>query len=974
LPSASSPIEFLEADFQRVLDASPLSLLVVQDGNLVYANARFLRAVGLPLAEAIHMDPFTTIVDPEARQGARDRARRAQAGEPLPPIVYQTLRGDGRKVWARIESTPCVFKGGPAALSIAQDVTDEVRANLALRESEERYRRLFEDSPLPMAISRDARLLLANPALARLAGAPSPEALFGLSLLDFVSGEARVESISRLMSVQAGREVPKILRPVRTLAGRSMEVELMSRAFVHEGEPAVLTLVIDVTDKLAAERVAVSTARETEDRYRALVDGLPDGVTLHMGRTLVFANESVARILGLPCAQDLIGRDIFDFLPPEDRLSAEEAMSQIESGGLAVPREHLLLRADGGRIMVEVYGRKVTFGDRPAIQSVIRDITERKRAERSQAALYRIADASARASSLSDLLESVHSAVGELMDARNFFIALKDASGENFTFPYHRDERDLVESSVPVRETLSGYVLAAGKPLLLNGDEMKTLRDRGVPVNGPLAISWICIPLVIRDSSFGVLVVQSYREEVRYTEADRDLLSYVSRHIAEAIDRQRKEDQIEHLAFHDSLTGLPNRRLFEDRLTNALAQAERRHAPLSVLFVDLDRFKVINDSLGHPTGDEVLKLVGQRLSEGLRDGDSLARRGGDEFLVLLPDTPPEGAANVAQKLIEGLRGPMNCGGHDLTISASCGISVFPENGGDTETLLKAADLAMYRAKEGGRDAYRLFNPDMNAAAKRRLTVETKLRRSIARREIGPHFQPILNATDGRVVAAEALLRWSPSATATMPPKEFIPVAEQSGLIVSLGAFVLREALGYARDWPLSRGLPMRVSINFAARQVQDPECVDLILQVLRDAQFPPDRLQLEISESTQITEDLAAVDRLRALKAEGVSIAIDDFGVGYSSLSRLRHLPFDTLKIDGTFIRDITTDESSGAVAGAVISLGRNLGLEVIAEGVETEGQRNHLLGRGCSIMQGFLFAAAMSPGVFGAWVQNRDR
>ncbi len=262
---------------------------------------------------------------------------------------------------------------------------------------------------------------------------------------------------------------------------------------------------------------------------------------------------------------------------------------------------------------------------------------------------------------------------------------------------------------------------------------------------------------------------------------------------------------------------------------------------------------------------------------------------------------------------------------------------------------------------------------MNAAAQRRLSVETMLRRCIASREIGPHFQPILDAADGRVVGAEALLRWSALLTGTMPPKEFIPVAEQSGLIVSLGAFVLREALEKARDWPLSQGRPMRVSINFAARQVQDPTCVELILQVLRDAQFPPERLQLEISESTQITEDAAAVDRLRALKAQGVSLAIDDFGVGYSSLSRLRHLPFDTLKIDGTFIKDITTNQESGAVAGAVISLGQNLGLKVVAEGVETEAQKNHLLSRGCTLMQGFLFAAAMPPGIFAAWVRARE-
>lgn len=838
-------IQFLEADVAQVLDASPLSVMVMQGGGLVYANARALRILGWSLDEAVGKDPAEVITDPAMRETARERSRRAEAGEAQAPIVYQALRADGQRAWARVESTPCMFRGKPASLAIAQDVTDEVEANLALRDSEE--------------------------------------------------------------------------------------------------------------------------------RYRALVEGLPDGVTVHIGRTLVFANESIARILGLPRTQDLIGRDVLDFLPPDQLKSAGEAFVELNQGGPAPPREYVLQRADGTRALVEVIGRRVAFGDRPAVQSVIRDITERRRSERSQAAIYRIADASARATNLSDLLESVHSAVSELMDARNFIIALVDPSGENFIFPYYRDEQAPPVASVPIRATFCSRVLDDGRPLLVDRAQIDALRAQGAAAFGPSSVSWIGVPLTLRESSFGVLIVQSYREEVRYSEADRDLLNYVSHHIAEAIDRQRKEDQIEHMAFHDGLTGLPNRLLFEDRLTNALAQADRRHAPLCILFVDLDRFKVINDSLGHPTGDEVLKVVGKRLAEGLRDGDSLARRGGDEFLVLLPDTPPEGAASVAQKLIDSVRAPMHCGGHDLTISASCGIAVYPENGPDTESLLKAADIAMYRAKEGGRDAYRLFNPDMNAAAQRRLTVETRLRRSIASREIGPHYQPILNAATGRIVAAEALLRWSPLAVGTMPPKEFIPVAEQSGLIVSLGAFVLREALEHASNWPMSQGHAMRVSINIAARQVQDPACVELILQALREASFPPDRLQLELSESTQITEDAAAVDRLRALKGVGVSIAIDDFGVGYSSLSRLRHLPFDTLKIDSTFIRDVTTDESSGAVAGAVISLGQNLGLEVIAEGVETEAQRAHLLARGCSLMQGYLFAAAMPPGLFAAWVKARE-
>ena len=1208
--------DFERADFARIMDESPLGLVVTQSGKLVFANARLLEAFGKTLADAIGMDPAASVTDPVMREQARARNLKAEGGELQPPIVYEVLRGDGTRVWVRGQTTPCVFRGRPSTLAIIQDITEEVESQRALRESEERNRRIVEGSPNALVVSRNGVILLANLAFAQFARLASAEAAIGRPLLDFATPESREVIAERLKRLERGERVPwmetdvlavggerhaveirsepyeherspavlttmrdisdrraiEALRQdaeeryerlvedsplpilthvdgvvvfansafaklmgasskdecvgqdmfsflldeslatmterlragppgdslppvesrVRTLKGEIRDIELRSAAATRRGQPAIQTYVRDITDEkrvdremadsveryrqlieqlpdgvvvhrgetvvfanraaadmvlapspealigrslveflppdqaaralefikgvqsgedvgpveyrarrmdgslfdlqclskrvvyqrapaiqtvvrdLSFERLAAAAARESADRYRALVEGLPDGVGVEIDRRLVFANESMARILGVASAKELIGRDPFEFLAEENAEPATDRYERPKAGGPSETREYVFKRGDGTRVYVEVKGRRVTFGDRPAIQSVIHDITERKRSEKVQAAIYRIADAATRASSLADLLASVHATVGELMDARNFFIALKDPEGENFSFPYFRDEVDAPRQSAPIKDTVSGHVMTGGVPVLLSGEETDALHAQGVPSTGPAAVSWIGVPLTIRDSSFGILVVQSYREEVRYTEADRDLLSFVSRHIAEAIDRQRKDDQIEHLAFHDSLTGLPNRLLFEDRLTTALSQAERRRAPLCVLFVDLDRFKVINDSLGHPTGDEVLKVVGKRLADALRDGDSLARRGGDEFLVLLPDTPPEGAAPVAQKLIDAVRAPMRCGGHDLTISASCGIAVFPENGPDTEALLKAADIAMYRAKEAGRDAYRLFNPAMNAAAQRRLTVETKLRRSIANGQIGPQFQPILDTATGRVVGAEALLRWSPLATGTMPPKEFIPVAEQSGLIVSLGAYVLREALRHAKDWPMSLGAPMRLAINIAARQVQDPDCVRLIMEALREEDFPPDRLQLELSESTQITEDASAVERLRALKAEGVSIAIDDFGVGYSSLSRLRHLPFDTLKIDGTFIHDIA-ERGGGAVAGAVISLGQNLGLEVIAEGVETEAQKLQLLSRGCSLMQGFLFAKAMPSGVFAAWVTFRE-
>ena len=416
--------------------------------------------------------------------------------------------------------------------------------------------------------------------------------------------------------------------------------------------------------------------------------------------------------------------------------------------------------------------------------------------------------------------------------------------------------------------------------------------------------------------------------------------------------------EAEHLAYHDPLTGLPNRRLLLDRLEVALAQGRRGGHPLAVLFLDLDRFKVINDSLGHGAGDDLLRQVGARLRGAVREEDTLARLGGDEFVLLLPRVAaPEAAGEVARKVLDALRDPFTVGGRELFVTASAGISVAPDDGGAGETLLRHADIAMYGAKQSRGDAFRFFTPEMNRRARERLETETALRRALAQDELALVYQPVVDLRTGRVCAVEALVRWSHPERGLLPPADFLEVAEATGLIVPLGAWVLRTACGQARRWRDGGHLEVRLLVNLSVRQFQEPALVQQVAGTLAREGLPPGVLELEITESVAMRDTAASEDVLGGLRDVGVRLSIDDFGTGYSSLEYLRRFPIDTLKVDRTFVRDVQTDEGDAAIVGAVVAMGHRLGLTVIAEGVEHPGQLEFLRGLGCDAVQGYLIA-----------------
>jgi diguanylate cyclase (GGDEF)-like protein len=431
-------------------------------------------------------------------------------------------------------------------------------------------------------------------------------------------------------------------------------------------------------------------------------------------------------------------------------------------------------------------------------------------------------------------------------------------------------------------------------------------------------------------------------------------------------------ERARHLATHDQLTGLANRSLFHDRLSQAVSAARRARQKLAVLFVDLDGFKAINDTLGHAVGDGLLRGIARRLASCLRETDTAARLGGDEFAVLLTNLGNElDAATVARKLVAALGEPLQFRQQSTTIRCSIGIATFPRDAQDAEALLKRSDTAMYHAKERGGNRFDFYTEDMNAAIQRRVALEDRLRTALDQNEFIVHYQPQFDLTRGRIIGAEALLRWKHPELGLVSPGHFLPIAEETGLIVPVGDWILRSACEQNARWNRDGHRGLRVSVNVSSQQFLEPGLADVVKSALDQSGLAPISLELEITESSLLRDVEVTVNTLRRLKDLGVRLAIDDFGTGYSSLAYLKRLPIDVLKIDQSFIRSLTTDPADATITQTIVQLAAGLNLTTIAEGVETLEQLLLLGSYGCSRMQGFLFGKPSPAATFESWLDN---
>jgi diguanylate cyclase (GGDEF)-like protein len=425
-------------------------------------------------------------------------------------------------------------------------------------------------------------------------------------------------------------------------------------------------------------------------------------------------------------------------------------------------------------------------------------------------------------------------------------------------------------------------------------------------------------------------------------------------------------EEMTHSVEHDFLTGLPNRILLNDRISQAIATAPRHQRQVAVLFLDLDGFKHINDSLGHGVGDKLLQSIAARLVECVRDSDTVSRQGGDEFVVLLSEAEQwEDAAIVARRMLQAVAEPHLIDRHDLHVTTSIGVSVFPDDGGDAETLIKNADTAMYQAKANGRQSFQFFKPAMNVRAVERQSIEENLRRAIERQEFVLHYQPKINLRTGLITGAEALIRWIHPTRGLVLPGQFIPIAEDCGLIRPIGGWVLREACQQAKAWA-DAGLPTAsMAVNVSAMELRDESYVESLLAALDETGMDPKLLELELTESVLMTHAESAASILVTLREQGVQVAIDDFGTGFSSLSYLRKFPIDALKIDQSFVSQVTSAGDETSIVAAVISMARSLQLRVVGEGVETVDQLRFLQAQDCDEVQGYYFSRPVPHGEF---------
>jgi diguanylate cyclase (GGDEF)-like protein/PAS domain S-box-containing protein len=845
---------------------------------------------------------------------------------------HSLANGEVRDV--EVHSGPIVADGRTLLYSIIHDVTERKRAEEGLLLSEQKYRNIVDYASVGIYRSTpDGTILMANPSLARILGYDSIGDLQQRNLATdvYVTADDRENALARFAA--NGFAIEEELQ-WRKRGGTPIWVQLNAHAIdLREGAEVFEGFVFDITErKLADEQVASANAQR-----KAVLDAAtrvsiiatdPHGV-------ITVFNSGAERMLGYT-ADDVIGsRNVTELhLDTElvqharrlafelsERLAGFDVLvRRAEREGLE-EREWTYIRDNGEPVIVllSVTALRDEHGNLTGYLHVGTDVTERKRAEetlRQQTA--------AMTASMDGM---------GILDGRLDFTYVNDALAKLFGYPnpqeiIGRSICDLYEPPEQVR------LITTVVPLV---------QQRG---------RWRGEATGLRND--GAL----FPQEISLTAIDGGGMVCVVRDITE---RTYAEEQIKHLAYHDALTTLPNRLLFKDRVTVAISHAQRHDARVAVLFLDLDRFKVINDSLGHNIGDQLLQAVAARVQSCVRDSDTVARLGGDEFTLLLPElTHAEDAALVAQKILEAVRYPFHIEGREFYITTSIGISIFPDDGVDAENLIKSADTAMYQAKEQGRDNYQLFNAVVNAKALQRISLEHGLRRALTHHELAVHYQPIFDFRTNRITGMEALLRWTHPEMGPIPPATFIPLAEAIGVMIPIGTWALRVACRQAKEWHDAGFNTLSLAVNLSVCQLQQPDLLNVVRDILTETGLQARLLELEITESTAMQSPEASIRTLYDLKKLGIRISLDDFGTGHSSLAYLKRFPIDTLKIDQSFVRDITRDPDTAAIVTAIIAMGHSLRLKVIAEGVEFTDQATFLKRCSCDQMQGYLINVPM--------------
>ena len=733
----------------------------------------------------------------------------------------------------------------------------------------------------------------------------------------------------------------------------------------------------DALAQLARQAPAAALQRTLREQ-QTLLDSAGVGIVFIRHRHVVRCNQCCADIFGLPSPEALVGRKSEALHPSRDDLRAlGRAAYPVMACGETFRTERQMRRADGRLFWAHLTGRLINPCDSAEGSIwIIDDIDGHKQAQTQLAKALReqqmlfdnamvgiVVLRERRLVRCNQHFEQLLGyAPGELLGSCSRRWYLNDMqwqmAGQQCYEPLLRGED--FEGQMTLRAKDGGAVVCEVRSKVVDPRDLS---------QGTL---WTVMDVSERMRIQAELARMHGQLEQQVRERTQQLSQTVADLHREIAERQRDQERIHWMAHYDALTALPNRVLLAERGREAVRQARAAGTPLSVLFLDLDNFQHVNESLGHRVGDTVLIEIAQRLRQTVRERDTVARLGGDEFVLLLPGANAAGAARVAAKMQQAACHPLQLGTHEVCMSPSMGIALFPEHGGDFEYLIQAADTAMYRAKSEGRNGYCFFTPQMQAQSRRALQLTNALRRALERQQFTLHYQPQLDLASGRVCGAEALLRWTHPELGAVSPAEFIPVAEDSGQIIAIGEWVLRTALAQLAAWR-AQGMPeLTMAVNMSAAQFRHPALPEVIERLLAQHGLPANRLELELTENVAVNDTRSAAQIMARMHDKGVRLAVDDFGTGYSSLSQLKRFQIYRLKIDQSFVRDLDHDGNDRAIVAAIIRMAQALGMRTTAEGVETAGQLVYLLEQGCEEAQGYHFARPMPAQEFESFVRSQ--
>ncbi|MDE3736399.1 EAL domain-containing protein [Pseudomonas resinovorans] len=898
----------------------------VDDYCYTYVSPHAERLLGYPLSDWLEPGFWRRTLHPDDTAWANAFCEAETLAGRDHSLDYRMIAADGRVLWVRDIITLIPHGETQMMRGLMIDITEAKQTEQALRLSEQKFASVFHNCPDIIVIARrtDGSLLAINHTFEQQIGLKASEALGRTATELDIWGIPGIGP-KLLQRLQQGNPLHNLEMPFRRANGETFIGLISAQTIDLDDTPALVVVVRDITQLKETQQLL----QVSEEKFASAFHASPDGllITRISDGLLLEANDGFSRITGYsqPEVAERSTLELGLWANPADR----QHMIQLIGDQGSLHHFTTAIRTKNGQVRIcELSAQPIPIGGEPCLLTIARDVTERQQMQEKLLQAATVFESTAEGVMITD--------TGQRITAVNR--AFSEITGYSESEALGQSPRLLASGQHD-----SAFYAAMWHQLEREGHWQGEIWNRRK--NGEPYPEWLTISAV-RDR---------YRQVTHYVGVFADISPL--KHAQARLDYQ---------AHHDPLTGLPNRLLFESRLQLALADAANDNHHGAVLFIDLDRFKHINDSLGHPVGDLLLKGIAARLREQLRDVDTVARLGGDEFIILLPGLhSANDAQSVATKLLTCFEAPVPAGPHEFFMSASIGISLFPEHGLDVATLVKNADAAMYRAKARGRNRIEFYTHDLASQATERMALETELRRALERNELSLSYQPKFSLQYQTLVGAEALVRWNHPQFGEIPPERFIPLAEESGLILPLGDWVLEHACRQMQHWQ-ERHVPFGpLSINLAGAQLRQPQLVERLQRLIQTLGLEAQRLQLEITESFIMSQAEEALSVLHNLKALGVQLAIDDFGTGYSSLSYLKRLPLDVLKIDKSFVRGLPDDPNDAAISRAIIALGRSMQLTVIAEGVETKAQEHFLAAEGCEQIQGFIVSAALPAEAF---------